>query len=334
MALNYNNITALVQDDLRKQVVDNIFESSALLQMMLTDGRVMSAAGRMSATSNGGTQIIQPLEYAKTTAIGTYSGHDVVDISPAELFTGAQYSMVNYYGSINISHEEELQVSGDKAIANLVTLKMKNLEKSLKDRLASDLYTGAGANSITGLDNVINTGDTYGGIDSSTYTWWVSGVDTTAHTAANMKDSTNASYVLKLLQTGWKSCKHHNESPNLILVAQDVFDIMETVSEGLGQFTTPTSQRAQKMAQLGFQTIEYRGIPVVVDDYISDSSDPMYMLNTNYLTLYYHPNNNFEFTGFKEATNQPHAKVGQITFTGQVACSNRRHFYRWSDLNN
>lgn len=333
MSLNYDMINSLVQDDLRPNVVDNIFESSALLAMLMNDGRVLSAAGRMSTASNGGTKILQPLEYAQTTAVGTYSGHDVVDITPPELVTAAEYTMKNYYGSLNISHDEELQVSGDRAIVQMVTLKTKNAEKSLKTRLANDLYSGSGSSGLIGLDTAIDTG-TYGGIDGSTYTWWKSGVDNTAHTAANMKDSTNASYLLKLLQTGWKSCKHNNETPNLILVSQDLFDIAETISEGLGQFNTPTSSRSQKMASLGFNVIEYRGVPMVVDDFINDTNDPMYMLNTNYFTLYYHPMNNFAFTGFKTATNQPHAKVGQITFTGQTAISARRNFYRWSDLNN
>lgn len=333
MALNYDNITASVRDEYRPDLIDNIFESSALLQMLLVDGRVASAGGKMTTSVNGGTKIIQPLEYAKGTAVGVYANYDVVDITPPEFITGAEFTMKNYFASLSFSHDEQLQVNGDNQVINLLNAKMKNAEKTLKDTLATALYTGA-TTGLIGLDTAIHASNTYGGINSTTYSWWQSTTDATAHTAANMKLSTSGSYILNLLAAGWLACQHNNEPPNLILVSQAVWDIYEFVLQASARYTTVTSSRAKRMADGGFQVLEYRGIPVVVDDYINTTGHPMYMCNTDYLTLYYHPDNNFEFTGFKESTNQPHARVGQITFTGQLAISNRRHFYRWSDLNN
>ena len=335
MALNYDNISASVRNDYIPNVKDAIFESSALLAMLVKDGREISAAGKMTTSSSGGQKIIQPLMYAKSTAVGTYSNYDVVDISPQEFLTAAEYQMKNYYVSVTISHDEQLKVAGDDLkVIDLMNTKMEQAKSSLKDKIGTDLYTGTGSSGLIGLDTAIDSAGTYGAIDSDTYTWWRSTKDTTAHTRANMVDSTNTSYLPTLLANGWKASKHKNEPPNLIVCSQDVWDIAEEINDTFQRFNKPTSSRSQMIAQMGFSTIEFRGIPMIVDDFIDDASDPMYMLNDEYLTLYYHPQNNFDFTGFKESTNQPNSKTGQITVTMQLAISNRRHFYRWTDLNN
>ena len=330
--INYDAIRSLVQDTLIPKVVDNIFESSSLLSMLMQSDRVLSAAGRMSSGVSGGQNIIQPLRYAKSTAVGTGTGHDVLDITPPESGTAAVYDFTTfYYATINIAKTDELAVSGDRAIVNFLAQEVQLAEDSLKDKIANDLYTGTDA--IVGLNTAIGTG-TYGNIDGSTYTFWQSGVDNTAHTGANMELSTSSSYLLKLLAAGWKSCQHLNKPPNFIFCGQNIFDIAERIANASAQFTTPTSARAKRMADLGFSVLEYRGIPLVVDNYLDDNSvDSMYMGNDEYLTLYYHPDNNFKMSDWVEPANQL-SKIAKITATLQLAISNRRFFYRWSNLNN
>lgn len=332
--VNFNTVTSLVQDWLRSDITDNIFESSSFGVTLMGDGRMRSAEGRMGQSVRGGTKVIQPLEYAENTARGTYSGYDVVDVTPGEIITAAEYEMKNYYASISVSHDEMLQVSGDRAIANIMAVKMRNAEKSLKTEIFTDIYSGSGATNILGLNTLIDSTVAVGGIDPSTDTWWAAGEDNTAHTAANMKDSTSTSFLPALLQAGYKSASRNNMRPNLILVSQDVFDIAEIIATSYGRFTSPTSARSKRMADLGFATLDWRGIPLTVDRYINDSADPMYMVNTDYFQHYFHPDNNFKFTGWKQSTNQPHAVVGQITYTCANAISVRDAFYKWTDLNN
>lgn len=332
MALNYDSISSVVQSDLLPKMVDNITEKSAFLSMMLMDGRTMSAAGRMSQGTRGNLQVLVPLRYQLGTAVGTYSDYDTIDLTPADPRTAAAFDLANYYATISISQTDELKVSGDNAVIQLLTDEMEVAELTLKKRLYQDIFSGSGSNSLVGLDTAIGTG-TYGGIAGATYTWWNSTVDATAHTAANMIDSTSTSYILALLRNGYDACSHMGEKPNLILVTQRVFDILEQVADTDVQFTVPTTGRAQKVASLGFNTIVWRNIPIVVDDTINETAHPMYMINTNYLTLYYHPDNNFKFHPFAEPVNQ-FSRHAKITFSGQLAIENRRMFYRWSDLNN
>lgn len=148
-----------------------------------------------------------------------------------------------------------------------------------------------------------------------------------------MEDSTNASYLLKLLATGWKSCNHRNNPPNFVLLEQAVFDIAERIANSSGQFTTPTKARTKRMADLGFSVLEYRGIPLMVDNFINSTNYPMYMGNTNFMKLYFHPDDNFKVNEFVRPANQD-ARLSRITALLQLGISSRRHFYRWTDLNN
>lgn len=318
MALDYDYLESITQDKFIPKLVDNIFDSSALLTMLKKDGRIIP----------GGTDIKQPLRYAKNTSRGWYSGWDVMDVTIPDDLTAAKFDWANAYISVGISGEDERKNNGDAAIIKLLQTRIDGAEMALMDFLADELYTGSDAKGIVGLDTAINTG-TYGGIDGSTYTWWQSTVDSTAHTAANMKNSTSTSFIHTLLRTGWAACKHLGKTPNLIVTTQDVFDIYEQTLQVNARYNK--SARGQFLADAGFDTLEFRGIPVTVDE--KCPTDKMYMLNTEFYSLYIHPQANFKFTGFKVPSNQD-GRVGQILFMGQQALSNRRMFYRWSDLNN
>lgn len=318
MALNYDRLTAITRDQYIPKMIDNIYESSALLTKMRADGKVQLWGNKLKV----------PLRYGKNGARGTYQGHDVLDVTPQDNITAAEFTYKNYYVTVSISGDDERTSSGDLAVIKLLEDEMKDAEMSMKDQLSTALFTGT--NHLIGLDTAIGTG-TYGGIAGATYTWWNSTVDATAHTSANMVNSTHASYIHKLLRAGYKGCKHLNQRPNIIVTSQDVYDIYEETLQTQANYNL--SRGSEFLADAGFDVLEFRKIPVVVDDFVDDTADAMYMLNTEFMDLYFHPKNNFRFTGFKSPINQD-SKVSQILVSTQLAISNRRMFARWSDLNN
>jgi hypothetical protein len=319
MALNYDSITAIVKKHYIPKLVDNIYESSALLTMMREDGVVIE----------GGSTIVQPVLFGKNTARGGYVGMEPHDVSDPETRTAPNYDYGDYYVSLVVSGQDERKVNGDNAVINLINTKMNEAELSMKDQLGTDIFTGS--TYIIGLDTAIAAG-TYAGIAGGTYTWWQSGVDTTAHTAANMKDSTNAAYVHTLFRTAWKNCKHMGEKPNLIVTSQEVFDIYEQTLQANARY--PMTARGKFMADAGFDILEFRGIPVVVDDYCADGTDSScYFMNTKFSPLFYHPQNNFRLTPWKVPTNAD-GRIAQLYFSGQIGLTNRRMFYKFTDLAN
>ena len=322
MALNYNLVNTLVQERYLPGFADNIYDSSVLLSALRND---------QSVTIEGGERITAGLLYAKNTARGTFSGFDTVDVTPQDTRNRARYEWANYYVSVSLSQDDEDKVSGPDAVGSLLENSMKESELAMKDQLAVDMYTGIDADGLVGLASAINTTNTYGGISGGDYSWWRSTVNTTSHTIANLKTPASTSYFWTLLGTAFAACTHGGGMPNLVVVPHAIFNVIESTNIAQQQFQM-LSKRGQLLAQNGFPVIEYRGVPIVADEYCP--AYHCYVLNTKYLSLYVHSRaaaSNFRFTGFKEPSNQL-ARVGQISWKGQLGINNRRMFYKFTAM--
>ena len=148
-----------------------------------------------------------------------------------------------------------------------------------------------------------------------------------------MKTSTHASYFWTLLGTAFAACTNGGGMPNLVITTPEIFNVVESINIAQQQFQM-LNKRGQLLAQNGFPVIQYRGVPIVADEMCPAYS--CYILNTKYLSLYVHSRSarsNFRFTGFKEPSNQL-ARVGQITWKGQLGINNRRMFYKFTAMAN
>ena len=143
MALNYDSLSALTRDKFLPVLVDNIFNSNPLTLKLLKHGEKL----------DGGKKIITPLEYGKNSAQGFYSGYDVLDTTPSDPITAAEWNRKQAFSTITISGEEELKNSGDSQVLSLLKSKMKNAEKSLKDLFGDKIFANSapGSNDITSL---------------------------------------------------------------------------------------------------------------------------------------------------------------------------------------
>ena len=322
MALNYNLVNTLVQERYLPGFADNIYNSSALLAALRNDNSVVI---------EGGERITAGLLYAKNTARGTFSGYDTVDVTPQDTRNRARYEWANYYVSVSLSQDDEDKVNGPDAVGTLLENSVKEAELSMKDQLATDIFSGIDADGIAGLDSAINTTNTYGAISGNDYSWWRSGVLTTSHSKANMKTASHASYWYTLLGTAFAACTNGGGMPNLVITTHEIFNVVEAIAIAQQQFER-FNKRSQALADNGFPVIQYRGVPIIADEQCP--AYQCYVLNTKYLNLYVHSRStrsNFRFTGFKEPTNQL-ARVGQITWKGQLGINNRRMFYKFTAL--
>lgn len=155
MTINWDALSSLTRDKFLPVLVDNIFNSNPIAVKMLKNAEVL----------DGGRKIITPLEYAKNTAQGFYSGYDVLDTTPSDPITAAVWDWKQAYANISISGEEELKNSGDSMILSLLKSKMGNAERSLKDLYGTKLFgsgtASPGSNEITALcgQGVVASGD-------------------------------------------------------------------------------------------------------------------------------------------------------------------------------
>jgi len=319
MALSYDSLTAVTKDKFIPVMVDNIFNSNILTFKMLKNSEPIAT----------GNKVLQPIEYATSSSKGFYNGYDVLDTTPQEVFTDASYDWVQCHASITYSGREEALNSGSERVIDLISAKVKNAEKSLKDLFGSQLYSDNSGTSVStpadavtngfmGLQHICAVDRPLGGIDSTNYIWWDAQADTFGSNAFNaVSASSGANSIGRELREMYGKCTIDSDSPDLIVTTQVIFDAYEESLSAQKRFGASASD----LADAGFQALKYRGADVVVDDKCPDGM--MFFLNTKYIKFRHNAGRNFAFQGFKKPVNQD-ASVAQILWLGALTCSNPR----------
>ena len=166
MALTYDDITAITRKHFRPTLVDNIFNDIPMFRRFQE---------RDTVDVRGGEKILQPVLYATTEAVGSYSGYDTLSTTPTAQITAAEYDWKQSYANITIDGLSQMKNSGPEAVLNLLQKRVQAAQMSLKNDLSTQLYsdgTGNSSKDITGLQAAIDNGDnvaTYGGIARASY---------------------------------------------------------------------------------------------------------------------------------------------------------------------
>lgn len=314
------NVGVLLSTTLKnyqKTLTDNIHKSNAVFYQLKSNNGFRE--------EDGGERIVEPLMYGKNGTARSYDGYEALDTTPQTGIDSAEFNWKQNSVSISISGKEEAQNAGSSRIINLLESKTTQAEMSLTEELSRQLFsdgTGNGSKDLTGLSALVSPSGTYGGINSATYTWWAAGAETTAEALglAKMRTAYNASSI------GGK------DAPTLIVTTQTLFESYEAlftnvaISGGGTSFSTPTEGQ-KKMADGGFQTLQFKGVPIVWDEQCQ--SGVVYFLNAKHMKLVMHSKRNFKTTDFVKPENQD-ARVAQILVMGNVTCNRRKSFYKLS----
>ena len=150
------------------ELADNVTNNNAILRRLKEKGNVRPFSG--------GNVILEEIMYTDSTTINanSYSGYEVLNISPNSPISAGQFSIAQYYGSVTISGLEMLQNSGKEAIIDLLEGRHKVSEAQIQNRMDYDLYqdgTGNSGKNLTGLAAAVPddpTTGTYGGINRAT----------------------------------------------------------------------------------------------------------------------------------------------------------------------
>ena len=303
--INIGEIVATTLRNRSGKLAYNVLNHNPLCARLLQKGNVKPAAG--------GREIVQELEYAENGTAGWYSGYEVLDITPGDVFDAATYDWKQLAGNVTISGLEEIKNSGKERVINLLASRIKNLEKTLKNSLAVAVFADGTTDtkSLGGLQQLVIDDPTasasVGGINQATYSFWqnqTSG-DATLTTSAHMDTELNEMYL---------KCIRGTDSPDFIVSDAILYNFWEG---GLQQF-----QRFQdaSVADMGFESLKYKGA-----DFFYDANCPSstaYMLNTDYLFLRPHTDRQFKPLLERQSINQD-ACVTPIVWAGNMTCSNR-----------
>ena len=289
-----------------KTLADNVTNSNALLRHIDAKGNKQVATGRT---------IVQELEYATNSTAKWYSGYEVLDTSTSNVFTAAEFNYKQLAGNVVISGLEQVENSGKEAIFNLLKSRVRNLEKTLNNTMATSLYadgTGTDGKELGGLQLIVpgTVGNTVGGINSTTYTFWQNQV----YDFSTESVTPSATTIQTAMNTLWLSTTRGADVPDCIVADTNYFNFYWSSLQTNQRFTSDDS------ASAGFMNLMFMNAPVFFDDQCP--SNKMYFLNTDYLFLRSAQGREFSPLGEMAAVNQD-AMVLPVVWAGNMTCSNR-----------
>lgn len=315
MASPNSTFTELVTTTFRKhkkEFADNVTNNNALMARMSEKGR--------KRVEDGGLTIVAELDYAENSTYQRYSGYDSLDVSASDVLSAAEYNWKQSAVHVTASGRELRINSGDSRIINLAKSRLTNAMRTFKNNLSSDIYSdGTSSNQINGLQAIVsNDGSgTVGGINSATYTFWKSTVQSAGSPLSGSAITVSTStfenpFMLQL----WLELSRGSDKTDLIVMSNDYFTFFE------GSQTSLKRYASEDKAQAGFVSLKYKTADVIFDGGSGIPAATGYFLNTDYLELVAHRDAQMSEVPEMRAINQD-AVVIPIIWMGNLVCSNR-----------
>ena len=240
------------------QMEINVITSVPLVKYLLDEN---------ARRTQGGTRINVQLLYGYNQTTTWYNMSDYIDVSPQEAVTAAQYRWCNLTGAVTIFGEEEAQNSGDAVIQDFVQAKITQLELSLARQLNQAAYgdgTGFFGGAPDGLANLVYSTTTpanppsgaVGGVDATVFPFWRNNYAAPGTFAVyGAMGSGTADYMLRMFNL----CSDGALRPTFIIADNATFEGYQINAKGEYRFLD------QKSMDLGFEYINYKGVPFVWD---------------------------------------------------------------------
>lgn len=309
------NLSEIVTTTLRNRsgvIADNMSKNNALLNRLNKRGRIKPLSG--------GRTIVQELSYAENSTFQYYSGYEVLNVSPSDVISAAEYDWKQASVAVTMSGLEQAQNSGEDALLDLLEARIEVAEKTMQNKLSVDMYadgTGSSGKQIGGLQLLVAddpTTGTVGGINRGTYTFWRNQKYQATSDGGSAASSTN---IQKYMNALYQKCVRQADRPDLIVADSNYYNFY------LGSLQNIQRIAQEDTASAGFQSLKYMGADVIFDGGIGGGapSNHMYFLNTDYLFWRPHRDRNMVPLEQVNSINQD-AMVKLIIWMGNMTISN------------
>lgn len=308
---SYGDLAATTIEARKNEIADNVTSHNALLRFIKDSGNVEEF--------DGGTPIVEALSYAENGNAGSYSGADILPTAAQDVISVANFQMAQYAVPVMFTGREELINNGKAQIINLVKNRVTVAENTMENLLNRHLYldgTGNGGKNLTGLGAavILSSTNVYGGIDRSVTAnaFWQNkkfqaSVDGTGVATA----ATIQGYFNTFIQTLTRG----TDRTNVVISGASVYSLFEASLQAIQRITD------SKLADAGFTSLKYQGIPVVFDTAVSGiNTNVAYFLNTKYLKWRPHADRNMIALDDKSSVNQD-ATVKTLVWAGNLTTS-------------
>lgn len=310
---SYNDVLSTTIESRSGVVADNVRKNNALLTRLRTRKRIKSFSG--------GSSILQELSFQANSTAMYYSGAEVINVSPQDVISAAQFPIKQAAVSVTITGLEGLQNSGDEQIIDLLDSRLDVAEGSLENLITTGIYsdgTGTNGKQITGLQAMVvaaPTSGVVGGIDRATWSFWQ---NQTFDFSTDLGVSASATNIQTGFNTLYAKCSRGSDVVDLIVADNFFWGLFMASLQNIQRF--PVSP---DLAELGFVASKYMNADVVLDGGIGGNvpSHSAYFLNTKYIFFRPHTNRNFVPIGDERMSTNQDAVVRLMGWAGNMTAS-------------
>jgi hypothetical protein len=329
---NWGEITTTTLYNRSRKLADNVTKNNALLRRLSEKGKVKSF--------DGGQAIVQELEYSENGTYKRYSGYDILNITPSDVFTAAQFSIAQAAVAVSISGLEMLQNSGKEKMIDLLEARIGNAERTFENNLSGDCYsngTADGGKQIGGLQLLVAdvaTSGTIGGINRATWPFWQNNVQSFATVGLVPSSAT----MQTMMNRTWLAQARQADRPDLIIADNIFFRYYWESLQAIQRITRDDD------AMAGFASLKFMDADVVYDGgfqgvaagqgtvingagvtWTSGQGAPashMYFLNTDYIFLRPHRDRDMVPLDPDRFSVNQDAMVKLVAWAGNMTMSN------------
>lgn len=313
-----DNLYTTTWQNMKGTVYDNVFNALPFWFWLKEKGHMEPI--------EGGRFMTEPLQYFASDSVTWIGRGGTAPMNDFQFLTIAKYDWRYLVGSIVRFGVDDQQNRGKNEIINLMNSKMENVKNALITEFETRLFGGSGAVSGTGTtvtdpafdglqflvpDTLNSSANNAGGIDPSVYTWW-------NNQSTSMTGKSFATYGISYMRTLLNNCTNNlkMDRPDIILSGQSPYEYYEDAVLPIYRISNT------KMADMGFENLQFKGIPMMWSP--SCSNQRMYMLNTNFIKFAYDPMMLLDMTSWKDIPNQVNDRVAQIITACTFKVSRRR----------
>jgi hypothetical protein len=290
-------LSAVVRRAFMPRVYVQLWKSAPLMAALLSSAQVASGGLSPITAPLQGTPMVsgQWVDYS-----GSFQQPGVQPgIQNAEFDLKAFVSTIPFLGMEGL-------VQLDYSVVPLIEARMNDSTNVTIDTFATSLFNNvANTQQLIGLPAAIDDGTfavTYGGVSRTTNTFWKS---TYVHNGGTTTPTRNL-----MLQYISQVSKTTGEMPTIGIMGFGTWTLLaqDFTSAERYNVTPGSAFGADKKIESLFRALDVAGVPFYADPYCPEGT--LYLINTNYLSLFLHERAAFSFTGF--VSTLPNNQLGYI----------------------
>lgn len=303
----------------QKELRDNVTNHNAALWSMDKNEGIVE--------ESGGRTILEEMAFQENGTGMWYEGGQALSTAYNPTMTAAEFNWKQLAAGVVLTGLEKRQNSGEEGYIKLLDGRIKIAEDTLDNLLNAAIYsdgTGFGGLQLGGLKLLLSTTPStgiVGGIDRSTsagtffrnYAYDAVNTGGAATSVANIKTYYNTIFA---------NTQQNNNKINLIIAGITHFLALQGAMQAIQRIIKDTSD----LADVGFETLEYLGRPVVLGSSINFGGETLipsttsYLLNTKHLKMRVHKDCYMEPLPEVQSINQD-AIIQFICFMGNATLS-------------